>query len=85
MEVMEQRITSTAGVHQMRLLRRHSFIIIMIIVVVDVFIDVVGDLKSLHPQTPRFCGSKISRDGRTDRLKDERTDQRTITTPYRDA
>ena len=54
--------TSTAGVHQMRLLRCWSLMIVSIFVVIVVFVVavvfvvdvVVSHLKSLHPQNPQF-------------------------------
>ena len=52
--------TSTARVHQMQLLCRHSFIIVVVVIVV------VGHLKSFQPKKPT--------DGRMDRWKDQRTD-----------
>ena len=75
----KQEVTSTAGVHQMRLLRRHSFIIIIIVVVVVVVvvvIDVVGHSKSFLPQKERFSSFENNM---------EQTDGRTDTTSYRDA
>ena len=59
---------STAGVHQMRLLRRRSFIIIIILVVV-----IVGHLKSLRPQKPRFSSIE-NKTERTDGRTNGRTD-----------
>ena len=60
-------LTSTAGVHQMRLLRRHSFIIIIIIIVV------VGHLKSFQPQKPPFSLFE-NNSGQTDRRTNQPTD-----------
>ena len=57
--------TSTAGVHQMRLLHHYSKIIVIIVIVVVV----VGHLKSLHPQK-----SKMIRDHPTDGRTGGRTD-----------
>ena len=52
-----------AGVHQMRLLRRHSLIIVINVVVI------VGHLKSFQPQKQRFSSFKNNTeqtDGPTD-------------------
>ena len=60
--------TSTAGVHEMRPFRRHSFIIIDIIVVFVVVIVVVGHLMSFQPQKQRFLSFENNTgpiDGRT--------------------
>ena len=73
---------STAEVHQMRPLCRHSFIIIFIIVVV------VGHLKSFQPQKRRFSSFENNTgpiDRRTDGRTDRRTDGRTDIPSYRDA
>ena len=75
-------IDRTAGVHQMRLLRRHSFIIVIIIVVV--VIDVVGHLKSFQPQKQRFSSFE-NNTGQTDGRTDGPTDGRTDMTSCRDA
>ena len=68
------KLTSTAGVHQMRPFCRHSLIIIIIIVVVVV--TVVGRLKCFQSQKPRF--SSFENNTRLIyRRMDGRTDQRT--------
>ena len=61
--------TSTAGVHQMRLPRRHSFLFIVVVIVV------VGHWKSFQPQKQRFSSFKHNTgqtDGRTDGPTDGR-------------
>ena len=62
----------------MRLLRRYSFIIDVIIIVVVIVL--VGHLKSFQPQKPRFSSFENNTgqtDRRTDRPTDGRTDGRT--------
>ena len=63
--------TSAAGVHQMRLLPRHSLIIVVVVGQSD---------RSLQPQKSRFSSFENNTgpsDRRTDGLTDRRTDQGT--------
>ena len=67
----KSHLTSTAGIHQMRPFCRHSFIIVVVIVVVD-------HLKSFQPQKQQFSLFE-NNTGQTDGYTDGWTD----TTSYR--
>ena len=47
----------------MRLLRRHSLVVVVVVVVVVFVVDVVGRWKYFHPKYRNFCRLK---DGQTD-------------------